>query len=233
VAAITHLGIRNMLIYLAVGVSIWFALDASGIHPTLAGVMLGLMTSTRSWVSDTRLHAILDRLVAYPPGDHWSDDSIYMEDLHRANVATIEVLSPVERFEILLHPWVIFTVMPLFALANAGVPISLADINGAVALAIFVALVVGKPIGVILFSYFALKLGLAIRPFELSWNMLVAGSLLTGIGFTMALFIAELAFVTDLLNSAKLAILGASGVSAICGLLALAWLTSSRRRSPE
>jgi NhaA family Na+:H+ antiporter len=125
-----------------------------------------------------------------------------------------------------LHPWVAFTIMPLFALANAGVRLSPLNLDGAVATAIFMGFVLGKPIGVVLFSFLAVRLRLAIQPPSLSWGLLAAGSLLTGIGFTMALFIADLAFDQSLLNSAKLGILGASVVSGISGLLALAWLTS-------
>ncbi len=229
VAGIARLGVRSILIYFAIGGLIWLAFDASGIHPTLAGVILGLMTPARSWVSDTRLHAILDRVIAYPPGEHWSGDTVDRQDLRRAGVAAREALSAVERLEIVLHPWVAFTIMPLFALANAGVPISPANVEGGVMIPIFLAFVVGKPIGVLLFSYLAVRLRMATRPTELPWSVLAAGGLLTGIGFTMALFIAELAFDAKLLNSAKLGILGASVGSATCGLLALAWLTSPAR----
>lgn len=105
-----------------------------------------------------------------------------------------------------------------------------ANIDGGVAAAIFVGFVFGRPVGVLLFSALAVTLRLAKRPIELSWGMLAAGALLTGIGFTMALFIAQLASGPGLLNSAKFGILGASLVSATCGLLALVWLTSSSRR---
>ncbi|TSJ63097.1 Na+/H+ antiporter NhaA [Starkeya sp. 3C] len=230
VAAISRLGVRNILVYFAVGGGIWLAFDASGIHATITGVILGLMTPARSWVSDTRLHAILDRVVAYPPGDHWSGDAAARSDLHRAGVATREALSPIERLEIALHPWVAFAVMPLFALANAGVPMAAATFDVALTTAIVAAFVVGKPAGVVLFSVLAVKLRLGVRPDELSWGLLAAGSLLTGIGFTMALFIAELAFEPMLLDSVKLGILGASIISAAAGFLALSWLTS--RRTP-
>ncbi len=230
VAASARLGIRSIPVYFAIGGGIWLALDASGVHATLAGVILGLMTPARSWVSDTRLHAILDRVVAYPPGDHWSGDSASRRDLLRAGVAAREALSPIEQLETTLHPWVAFTIMPLFALANAGVPIVPSNFDSTVAMAIFVGFIFGKPIGVVLFSALAVKLRLAIRPSELTWSMLVAGSLLAGIGFTMALFIAELAFGPALLDSVKLGVLAASVVSAIGGVLALRWLTVPGRR---
>jgi NhaA family Na+:H+ antiporter len=228
VAGFARLGVRSIPIYVVIGAAIWLAFDASGVHPTLAGVILGLMTPALSWVSDNRLHAILDRVVAYPPGDHWSGDTIGRQDLHRASVATREALSPIERLELSLHPWVAFLIMPLFALANAGVVVTPATFDATLALAIFIGFVAGKPIGVLLFSAIAVKLRLAIRPDDLPWKVLGAGAVLTGIGFTMALFIADLAFQPGHLDTVKLSIVSASVASAATGLLALAYLTPPR-----
>lgn len=226
VAGMARLGFRSIPVYFAMGGLIWLALDASGVHATLSGVILGLMTPARSWVSDSRLHAIFDRVVAYPPGARWGGNTSARQDLRRAGIAAREALSPIERLEVSLHPWVAFTIMPLFALANAGVPIGATGFVPALATSIFVAFVIGKPIGIVLFSFMAARMRLGIRPSDLPWSLLAAGSLLTGIGFTMALFIAELAFDPGLLNSAKLGILAASVVSAAMGFLALVWLTS-------
>ena len=115
--------------------------------------------------------ADLGRVLAYPRGDHWSGDTVDRRDLRRAGVAVAEALSPVERLEMALHPWVGFLIMPLFALANAGVTISGTDIGHPVVAAIFVGLVFGKPIGVIASSWLAVRLGLATRPSELSWSL--------------------------------------------------------------
>lgn len=229
VAVIARLGIRSVLVYFAIGGAIWLALDASGVHATLAGIILGLMTPARSWVSDRRLHAILGRVIAYPPGDHWSSDNAAQRDLRQAGVAAREAVSPIERLEFALHPWVAFMILPLFALANAGVSLSSASIDQTLTISVFAAFVVGKPAGVVLFSSLAVMLNVATRPSELSWGVLAAGSLLTGIGFTMALFIAGLAFEPNLLDSVKIGVLSASVASAAAGFLALAWVTSSRR----
>jgi NhaA family Na+:H+ antiporter len=228
IAGIARLGIRSIPVYFVIGGGVWLAFDASSIHPTLTGVILGLMAPARSWISDNRLHALLDRVVAYPPGDHWSGDTIGRQDLHRASVATREALSPIERLEIALHPWVAFVIMPLFALANAGVVIAPAKFDATLALAIFMGFAVGKPVGVLFFSAIAVKLRLAIRPADLPWNVLGAGAVLTGIVLTMALFIANLAFRPDHLDTVKLSIVSASVVSAVTGLLALAYLTPHR-----
>ncbi|MBS1180751.1 MAG: nhaA2 [Proteobacteria bacterium] len=233
VAAIARLGVRSIPVYFAMGGGIWLALDASGIHATLTGVILGLMTPARSWVSDRRLHAILNRVIAYPPGNRWSGDTTARKDLYRAGIATREALSPIERLEMLLHPWVAFAILPLFALANAGVPVSGTEFDPRLTTAIFAAFVVGKPVGVIVFSYLAVKSRLATRPSELSWGLLAAGGLLTGIGFTMALFISGLAFGAELLNSVKLGVLAASVISAALGLLLLTWLTSAGRGAAQ
>ena len=179
------------------------------------------MTPTGKWVSDERLHAILDRVVAYPPGDHWSGANESRKALRMAKVATRETLSPVERLELMLHPWVAFAIMPLFAFANAGVPISFANLGNSVTVAVFVGFVLGKPIGVLSFSWLAVRTRIAVCPPDLNWRSLAAGGLLAGIGFTMALFIANLAFSPSLIDAAKLGILTASVFSAVAGVVLL------------
>lgn len=225
VPGLALLGVRSISIYFLVGGLVWLAIDGSGIHATVTGVTLGLLTPTRGWVSDERLRAILDRVVAYPAGDRWSGDTEDRKTLQVAEIAARETLSPVERLEITLHPWVGFAVMPIFALANAGVPISLDDLRNPVAVAVFAGFVLGKPMGVLTFGWLAVRSGIAIRPPDLSWRLLAGSSLLAGVGFTMALFIANLAFSESLINAAKLGILSASVVSAVAGVALLAWLS--------
>jgi NhaA family Na+:H+ antiporter len=168
-------------------------------------------------------------VVAYPAGDHWSGDTEDRKALRLAEVAARETLSPVERLEIMLHPWVGFVIMPLFAFANAGVPISVANLKDPITSAVFFGLALGKPLGVVTFSWLAVRSGAAVRPPNLDWGMLVGGGMLAGIGFTMALFIANLAFSSNHLDAAKLGILSASLVSAVLGTALLAWLSSSGR----
>lgn len=222
VRAMGLLGVRSTPLYFLVGGAIWLAVDASGIHATITGVVLGLLTPARRWVSDERLYAILDRVVAHPAVDASSADTKDRQTLQLAEIAARETLSPVERLEIALHPWVGFVVMPLFALANAGLALSLGDFVDAVTLAVFIAFALGKPIGVLAFSWLALRSGIAIRPPDLGWRLIAGGGLLAGIGFTMALFIANLAFDPALIDSAKLGIFLASVVSAVAGVALLA-----------
>jgi NhaA family Na+:H+ antiporter len=142
-----------------------------------------------------------------------------------------ESLSPVERLEIMLHPWVGFALMPIFALANAGITIDGADFGHWVSVAVFVGLVLGKPIGVFAFSWLAVRSGFATLGAGLSWPYVAAGAFLTGIGFTMSLFIAGLAFEPAILNAAKLGILSASIIAAAIGSLILFRLASLAPRS--
>ncbi|WP_212526074.1 Na+/H+ antiporter NhaA [Actibacterium sp. MT2.3-13A] len=231
VASFSRFGVRSVPIYFLLGGAIWLCFDASGIHATIAGVILGLMTPTRVWVSDARLRAILGRVLAYPSGEHWSGDTADRHDLLQAGRAVSESLSPVERLETMLHPWVGFAIMPIFALANAGITIHGADFGQSVSLAIIVGLVLGKPIGVLGFSWLAVRSGLAVLGPGLSWPFVVAGSFLTGIGFTMSLFIAGLAFEPAMLNAAKLGILSGSAIAAAAGTLILVRLTSLAARA--
>ena len=229
VAGFARLGIRTVPFYFLLGGMIWLCFDASGIHATITGVILGLMTPTHGWVSDKRLREILGRLLSRPIGDYWSGDTAERRDLLRAGTALTETLSPVERLEMMLHPWAGFLVMPIFALANAGVEIYGAELRQPVSVAIFAGLVFGKPIGVLTFSWLAVRLGLATRALRLSWPLLAAGCLLTGIGFTMSLFIAGVAYDPAMLSAAKIGILAGSTVSAVAGLLMLLWLTHVKR----
>ena len=128
----------------------------------------------------------------------------------------------------MLHPWVSFAIMPLFAFANAGIPLSPADVGSPVTFAVLVGFTIGKPVGVVTFGWLAVRSGLVSRPPDLDWGMLAGGGLLAGIGFTMALFIADLAFDDALINEAKVGILFASVASAAGGLAVLAWSTRGR-----
>lgn len=221
VRGMAALGVRSVPVYFVVGALMWAAIDASGIHATVTGVVLGLLTPARRWVSDDRLYALLDQVIAHPSANRGSGITPDRRTLQVAEIAAREALSPVERLELALHPWVGFAIMPLFALANAGMPISGREFASPVALAIFAGFVAGKPLGVLAFSWIAVRSGIAKRPPDLAWTLVAGGGLLAGIGFTMALFIANLAFSPELIGHAKLGIFAASLVSAAAGLLLL------------
>jgi Na+:H+ antiporter, NhaA family len=134
----------------------------------------------------------------------------------------------VERLEIALHPWVGFIVMPLFAFANAGLPLSGAAVGSGVTWAIVAGLALGKPLGVLSFTWIAVRTGVASRPPRLRWRFIIGGAILAGIGFTMSLFIAQRAFDPALLDAAKTGIYLASLLSAALGLAVL-WVRPKRR----
>jgi NhaA family Na+:H+ antiporter len=232
VPALARVGVRSVAVYFMMGAMIWLAIDASGVHATIAGVILGLLTPARRWVSDERLYAILDQVVAHPDAAEDSGATEDRETLQVAAIAAREALAPVERIEIALHPWVGFVVMPLFALANAGLPFSLSNLELSVAATIFIALVVGKPLGILTVCWLAVRTGVATRPVDLGWGVMAGGSALAGIGFTMSLFIAGRAFDPGLIDSAKLGIFAASVISAALGLVVLAWAARERGSPP-
>ena len=223
IRALSVTGFRGFPIYALMGGLVWIAVDATGIHPTVAGVILGLMTPARRWVSDERLYAILGQVVAHPASREDNLGTKDRETLQMAEVAARETLSPVERLVIALHPWVGFVIMPIFALSNAGLVMTFDHFDHPVTLAVFVGFAAGKPAGIMMFSWLAVRLRIAIRPAELTWRLLAGGSLLAGIGFTMALLIAHMAFGEHLLESAKQGIFLASIFSAVSGLAFLAW----------
>ncbi|WP_009516603.1 Na+/H+ antiporter NhaA [Hydrogenophaga sp. PBC] len=216
-------GVRSVSIYVVMGAATWLAIDAAGLHATVTGVILGLMTPATRWVSDNRLYAILGQVIAHPTGSQGSGRTSDRKTLLAAETAARESLSPVERLEMALHPWVSFGVMPVFALANAGLALSWTNVDRPVAAAVFFGFALGKPAGILLFGWLALRSGLATRPGDLGWGAMAGGSCLAGIGFTMALFIANLALSGPLMDSAKIGIFLASLFSAAVGLALLRW----------
>jgi NhaA family Na+:H+ antiporter len=218
VSALARLGVRSFGIYTVLGAGIWFAFHESGIHATIAGVAIGLMTPARSYLSETLFGQMLDRATQVVQGGGFESLSDRAGRVRRFQKATREMISPLEYLESFLHPWVGFVIMPLFAFANAGVPFVLSDLGDPVAVAVGVSLVIGKPLGIVAVSFLAVRLGLARLPEGVGWGALAGGGLLAGIGFTMALFIAGLALDEPALNAAKVGILAGSTVAAVAGV---------------
>jgi NhaA family Na+:H+ antiporter len=231
ILGLQRLGVRAVGLYAVAGILVWFAFHESGVHATIAGVILGLMTPARAYLSETLFARILQRADEVVRGE-WATEPRRAEQMRRFRAATRQVVSPLEYLETALHPWVSFVIMPLFALANAGVAFSLADLGDPVAGAVAAGLVVGKPVGIVVLSWIAVRLGLAVLPHGVTWGVLAGGGLLAGIGFTMALFIAGLALEKPVLDAAKVGILGSSAVAAILGMSVLVRLLPSRADPP-
>jgi Na+:H+ antiporter, NhaA family len=217
VYSLNRLGVRAISVYVVVGIGVWLAFFHSGVHATMAGVLLGLLTPAREWLTREPLRRAVDELAARLEVEGENDPTT--GDLETVAFAVKESVSPLERLEHALHPWVGFVIMPLFALANAGVHIELKAIAEPVAVAVAVALFAGKPAGVLLFSFLAVRLGVATLPEGVGWWALLGGGFLAGIGFTMSLFVAGLAFGAHprLLADAKVGILAGSLCSALVG----------------
>jgi Na+:H+ antiporter, NhaA family len=230
VVLMAQVGVRSVLMFTVVGAGIWFAFHESGVHATIAGVILGLLTPARAWVSENILMRYAQKLREYLQGDIAHDQDKRHAFLRTVEKAARETISPLERIETALHPWVGFVVMPLFAFANAGVVVELDAFSDAVAVAVTAGLVIGKPVGIVLLSWLAVRCGLARLPEGISWGVLTAGGVLAGIGFTMALFIAGLAFDGVMLDAAKIGVLSASALCAAVGMLLLLWLLPTTER---
>lgn len=216
VVLILRLGVRSIAFYALLGTIIWLLFLKSGVHATIAGVILGLLTPARQYLSNSAAGATLERLGAALTGD-WDDHSTRADRVHHLRWIARETVSPLDYLERTMHPWVGFFIMPIFALANAGVPIQFADFAAPVSVAVILGLVLGKPLGILIACWLAVKTGIAKLPSGVSWPMIVGGGCLAGIGFTMALFVAGLALPEPLLTTAKVGILIGSLVSAVLG----------------
>jgi NhaA family Na+:H+ antiporter len=223
IAILDRLGVRRIAIYVLVGAAIWLCTLKSGIHPTVAGVLLGLLTPATAWVRDPALLGVIEQSLAKLRGDGGGPSPERREAAATLAFAATESVSPLERLEHGLHAWVAFAIMPLFALANAGVPVSLDGVQEPIAVAVIAGLALGKPIGIAGAAWLAIKLKLAHLPDRTSWPALVGAAWLGGIGFTMALFIASLSLAGPLLDAAKSGILIGSAISLLCGFTVLAW----------
>jgi NhaA family Na+:H+ antiporter len=237
IAAMQKLGVRTSLAYVVPALVIWSGAYVAGIHPTLAGVVVGLMTPARAWYGRDGLIDQAEASVAALRTEAPSHgEQQLLPQLQALATARREAISPVERLEHALHGWVAFGIMPLFALANAGVPVSGTGL-GAQGWPVFggivLGLVVGKPVGVLGLSWLAVRAGLATLPRGVRFSHVAVVGMVAGIGFTMAIFIAQLAFSRpELLASAKLAVLCGSAAAAVLGL-GLGYLVLAPRGHPE
>jgi len=231
VVLMQRLGIRNKLAYVPPSLVAWAGVYAAGVHPTIAGVAVGLLTPVRAWLGAEGFVAgvreelgVLERAEPHVLSPHQLAGS-----LQHVNAARREAVSPAEGLIHALHPWVAFGIMPIFALANAGVSLRGAPLDATgmrVMVSVAIGLALGKPIGVTLACWICVRSGLSRLPTGVTWRHIAVLGAVAGIGFTMALFIAQLAFSAPaLLGAAKLGVLVASGLAAVVSLaLGRSWL---------
>jgi Na+:H+ antiporter, NhaA family len=217
------LGIRKPAVYAAISIFVWFAVLKSGVHATIAGVLMALTIPSTTFIDRSAFlegsRSLLNEVELASKHSAEEHDAI-----HALELQCELIQSPLHRIEHRLQPWVSFLIMPLFALANAGVHI-LGNVRAAlvhpIAIGIWIGLFLGKPIGITSFAWLATKLR-ASAPAEVGWRQLFGASWLCGIGFTMSLFIAGLAFEDQgLLDMAKMGIIGASALAGIAGAIVL------------
>ncbi|HEX2091090.1 MAG TPA: Na+/H+ antiporter NhaA [Longimicrobiaceae bacterium] len=234
-----RLQVRHPGVYLLLGIALWVAFLRSGVHATVAGVLTAMTIPARTRI-DTEEFLRRGRELM----DEFDDAGTEGRDVltnHRQQ-AVVQAMeqaceaaqSPLQRIEHDLGPWVAFGIVPLFALANAGVHLSgdfVAALEHPVTLGVILGLVLGKPIGITLFSWLAVRARLAALPGGISWRALHGVSWLGGIGFTMSLFVTTLAFGSgELVNEAKVGILTASLLAGVMGWLLLRGIGKERPR---
>jgi NhaA family Na+:H+ antiporter len=237
IAIAKRAGIHSMMFYIPVGVFVWYTLLESGVHATIAGVALGLMTPVYAKYSDEQFRrkavTVLERWDVNRASPH-AEERLDQDALELAAVAKASV-SPLNRIEHALHPWSSFVIVPLFALANAGVRFlgteaTFAEqLTSPILLGVAVGLMVGKPVGIALATWIGLKLKLGVLPRRTTMKTVMGLGALAGIGFTVSLFVSELAFRHELFaNEAKLGIFIGSGIAGAIGFVVLRTM-----RTPE
>ena len=229
--------IKSKIFYLGIGGCVWFLFLNSGVHPTIAGVLVAFCVPASPVFKPRRYVKIIRSSIAH--FKHEDDERLdkssilnreQMDWLKKIEYASDKVISPLQDLEDSLHPVVNNFIVPLLAFANAGIfllDLDPASIVEGISLAIICGLVIGKCLGIFLFSWLTVKLRLAPMPLRANWKMMVSVAMLGGIGFTVSLFIANLSFAgmgvhgADLLNHAQLGIVVGSLVSGILGFMLL------------
>ena len=228
------IGVRNPVVYAIVGIVVWVSFFKSGIHPTVAGILIAMTIPLKVRINPeqfvARAKALIDEFAADgDAGPRRGDLALttvrQRSALEELEIASKEVESPLQRLEHSMHPVVAFAIMPLFALANAGVLLGedvFELLTTPVSLGIMLGLVIGKPLGIGIFAWLSVKTGLAFLPQGIPWKQILGVACLGGVGFTMSIFVGGLAFTDDtLITESKLGILVASIVAGAAGYLIL------------
>jgi NhaA family Na+:H+ antiporter len=223
------LGVRNTAFYLIIGFGVWVGFLLSGVHATIAGVLVAFTIPARTKIDEKRYSTRL-RELSYDFEEEIPNCSTLTTPKQHETIEHIKKLSlaaqtPLQKIEYSLHPWVAFIIMPLFALANAGIVIGpnfFLSLANPVSIGVIIGLVAGKFIGVMLFTWLIVKLKVAQLPQKANWAHIIGVAALAGVGFTMSLFVSALAFdKPDYTEQAKYGILVASLLAGIAGTLIL------------
>jgi NhaA family Na+:H+ antiporter len=229
-----RVGIDRPIVYAVLGFAFWLAVLRSGLHATIAGVILGMLVPVRSRVSLDTFGAVCgETLEEFRKAFASGDKSLANRQLGAMEYLLENTESPADRLTRKLHDWIAFLVLPLFALSNAGVTFSLATwrslLHSPVAWGVLLGLLVGKPLGIFGACWIAVKLKIAQLPSGVNWGHIVGVGALAGIGFTVSLFISALAFDDPgMLDAAKTAVLCASLLAGVFGFLALRRVTGQQ-----
>ncbi len=233
---LNRIGVYRALPYLALGVLLWVLVHDAGLHATLAGVVLAICVPTRE---PANIQGLMDQASALIREEQERDaEKVMRRGLSEPTVRALHTIverieSPADRMLRRVEPWSSFFVLPIFALANAGVVLSASVFSGHEQLmaAVAVGLVLGKPLGIFTGAWLAVKTGLAVKPAGYTWRQLAGAGAMAGIGFTMSLFIAATAFpgASDF-AAVKLAVFGASGLAAVIGIAVL-WKSNQSARA--
>lgn len=228
--AMNFLGVTHPAAYMLPGVVLWACVLQSGVHSTISGVILAAVIPGRRFLDRREfLRRQAGLLIEFESA--LEDDEARESAVEQMEDACRHVQSPLHRLEQGLRPWVSLAVMPIFAFANAGLPLQLGvhAFESAVALGVALGLIFGKPAGILIFSWASIRMGWASQPASVTWRHLNGAAWLAGIGFTMSLFVGHLAFgAGTLLDEAKLGIFGASVVAGITGSVLLIRARSAR-----
>ena len=236
--------VRLIAFYVVMGIITWFCVLGSGVHATIAGVVVAMLVPARGKYDMVRFIGVVKHIIdkmhtSREIDGHWF--SIFIKPEHLNNVQELEtachdVATPLQRMEHALLPTVIFGILPLFAFFNAGLSFQNMSVSAAVfnpvTLGCFIGLLIGKPIGIGLASYVAVRLGVATLPLDVKWNHIIGAGMLGGIGFTMSLFISGLSFTDPyLLNCSKLGVFSGSILAALAGLAFLGFFIYRGQRA--
>ena len=223
------MGIRSTGFYLVLGLAVWLGFLLSGIHATIAGVLIAIMIPARTKIDEQEYVNCIRRYTqdfeqAIPQQGALTTAEQH-HTIEKIKQLSLDAETPLQKIEYALHPWVAFVIMPLFALANAGIDMDrhfFASLINPVSIGIVLGLVIGKFFGVFSFTWLMVKFKYAELPQNAQWNHIVGISLLAGVGFTMSLFITDLAFEDAvMINQSKSGILLASSIAGIAGIALL------------